>query len=204
MSPREKMIFSFVENHPGCKSGEISKKLNVPLPTVKRILSEMVNGKFLTKYGAGIGTNYTIRKLTQIKNNVAMTLTDNEPQKKEFILKNKHSFLEIKKIILNPKFQWTKPDDWGTVLLSQDLRLTITCYNSKGGIKQQPYAITSFNNPYYFEPVFTLSSPIHIPANIWEGTPNNNEFPIKVVLELSGATSVSQFAVMLVYDAALE
>lgn len=203
MSPREKMIYSFIENHPGCKSGEIAKKLNLPLPTVKRILSEMVDGKFLTKYGSGIGTNYTTEKLTQIKNNVAMTLTDNEPQK-EFILKNKHSFLEIKKIILKPKFQWTKPDDWSIVLLTQNLQLMVTCYNSKAGMRQQPYSIIAFNNPYYFEPVFTLSSPIHIPANIWEGAPNDNEFPIKVVLELSGATPIFQFDVMLVYDAALE
>jgi len=203
MSPREKMIFSFVENHPGCKSGEIAEKLNLPLPTVKRILSIMVEGGFLTKYGSGVGTNYTTEKLTQIKNNVALTLTDKEPQK-EFILKNKHSFLEIKKIILTPKFSWTKPDDWSMVLFSQNLKLTIACYNSKGGMRQQPYFIAGFNNPYYFEPVFTLSSPIHIPANIWEGSPNDNEFPIKVVLELSGAKPAFQFDVMLVYDAALE
>ena len=203
MSPREKMIFSFVENHPGCKSGEIAEKLNLPLPTVKRILSVMVEGRFLTKYGSGIGTNYTTEKLTQIKNNVVVTLTNSEPQK-EFILKNKHSFLEIKKIILIPKFSWTKPDDWSVILFSQNLKLTITCYNNKGAIKPQQYLMTSFNNPYYFEPVFTLSSPIHIPASIWEGSPNDNEFPIKVVLELSGAKPTLQFDVILVYDAALE
>ncbi len=203
MSPREKMIFSFVENHPGCKSGEIAEKLNLPLPTVKRILSLMVEGRFLTKYGKGIGTNYTTEKLTQIKRNVLLTLTGTESQK-EFILKNKHSFLEIKKIILNPKFSWTKPDEWSMVLLSQGLRLIVTCQNGKGRMKQNPYLITGFNNPYYFEPVFTLSNPIHVPASLWEGTPNDNEFPIKVVLELSGAERTFQFDVMLVYDAALE
>jgi Fic family protein len=203
MSPREKMIYSFVDSHPGCKSGEIAEKLNLPLPTVKRILSEMVAGNFLTKYGSGAGTNYTTEKLTQIKNNVSLTLTDNDPRK-EFTLKNKHSFLEIKKIILKPKFNWTKADDWSTVLLNQNMCLMVTCHNSRGGMRQQPYMIMTFNNPYYYEPVFTLSNPIHIPASIWEGSPNNNEFPIKVELKLSANEPVFQFDVILVYDASLE
>jgi Fic family protein len=203
MSPREKMIFSFIENHPGCKSGEVAEKLRLPLPTVKRILSDMVEGKFLIKYGAGIGTNYTTEKLTQIKSNVAMKLTDKEP-KKEFILKNKHSFLEIKRIILTTKFKWTRPDEWDSVLINQDLMINITCYNSKGGKRLQPYSISTFINPSYFEPRFTLSSPIHIPISLWEGIPNDNEFPIKVTIELSGRETTFDFDVLLVYDAALE
>lgn len=203
MSPREKMIFSFIDNHPGCKSGEIAKKLKLPLPTVKRILSGMVEGKFLMKYGTGIGTNYTTEKLTQIKSNVLLTLTDKEP-KKEFIFKNKHSFLEITKIILNPKFKWTRPDEWSAILLNQHLILSITCYNSKGDKRLQPYSISTFNNPYYSQPVFTLNSPIQIPVSLWEGIPNDNEFPIKVTIELSGNVPIFDFDVLLVYDAALE
>ena len=114
-----------------------------------------------------------------------MTLTDKEP-KKEFNLKNKHSFLEIKKIILAPKFKWTKPGDWSRKLMNQSLMLTITCQNSRESKRSQPYLISAFNNPYYFEPVFTLNNPINIPASLWEGNPNNNEFPIKVTIELSG------------------
>jgi Fic family protein len=203
MSPREKMIFSFIDNHPGCKSGEIAEKLKLPLPTVKRILSSMVEGKFLMKYGAGIGTNYTTERLTQIKSNVLLTLTDKDP-KKEFILKNKHSFLEITKIILNPKFKWTRPDEWSAVLLNQHLILSITCYNSKGDKRLQPYSIATFNNSYYSEPVFTLNSPIQIPTSLWEGVPSDNEFPIKVIVELSGNVPTFDFDVLLVYDAALE
>jgi Fic family protein len=59
IAPREKMIYVFIENHPGCSSSEISKQLNIPLPTVKKTLTEMVNDKLITKYGAGSGTNYT-------------------------------------------------------------------------------------------------------------------------------------------------
>ena len=203
MSPREKMIFSFIESHPGCKSGEIAAKLQLPLPTVKRILANMVEGKFLMKYGIGVGTNYTTEKLTQIKSNIVITLT-NEERKKEFILKNKHSFLEIKKIILTPKFKWLKPDDWRNVLTNQRLMVHITCYDNKGGKRVHPYLISLFDNLFNFEPSFTLSSPIQIPVNLWEGTPNDNEFPIKVTIEVSGEIPVLDFDVLLIYDAALE
>ncbi|MGD8779190.1 MAG: winged helix-turn-helix transcriptional regulator [Ignavibacteria bacterium] len=37
LSPREKSILTFIENNPGCKSGDIAKKLEIPKPTVKRI-----------------------------------------------------------------------------------------------------------------------------------------------------------------------
>lgn len=203
MSPREKMIFSYVDSHPGAKSGEIASSLKIPLPTVKRILSEMTAAKFLAKYGSGTGTNYTTEKLIQIKSNVVMNFT-NEIRSQDFQLKNKHSFIEIKKIILTPKFEWNKPDDWSKVLITQHPTLTVTCSTSKGEIRRQPYSISTFNNPYYYEPVFTLNSPIHIPASLWEGVPNDNEFPIKINLEIEWRGETLQFDIMLVYDAALE
>ena len=60
IAPRNKKIYTFIESHPGCRSGEIAEKLGIPLPTVKRILGDMVAGKLLTRYGIGAGTNYTI------------------------------------------------------------------------------------------------------------------------------------------------
>jgi len=60
LAPKEKSILIFIENHAGCKSGEISKKLNIPSPTVKRILSKLVNSNLIEKHGIGAGTNYTI------------------------------------------------------------------------------------------------------------------------------------------------
>jgi Fic family protein len=59
LSPREKSIITFIGNHPGCKSGEIAKKLGIPSPTVKRILSDLVNKNIIGKHGTGPGTNYT-------------------------------------------------------------------------------------------------------------------------------------------------
>lgn len=60
MSPREKMIYVFIESHPGCKSGQIAEKLAIPLPTIKRILSVMVTNRLLDKHGVGAGTNYVV------------------------------------------------------------------------------------------------------------------------------------------------
>ena len=59
LSQREKLILTFIENNAGCKSGEISKKLAVPSPTVKRLLSELIEKKLIEKNGIGPSTNYT-------------------------------------------------------------------------------------------------------------------------------------------------
>lgn len=61
LSPREKSIVTYIENHPGSKSGEIAKKLGIPTPTVKRTLAELVNKNLLEKHSTGPGTNYTIK-----------------------------------------------------------------------------------------------------------------------------------------------
>lgn len=58
ISPREKKIYQFINNHPGTQSGEIAEKLDIPLPTVKRILSNMLTAKLLKKSGSGRSTNY--------------------------------------------------------------------------------------------------------------------------------------------------
>lgn len=60
ISPRDKKIYVFIESHPGCKSGEISDKLDVPLPTIKKILAEMVAKKIIVKKGIGRSTHYII------------------------------------------------------------------------------------------------------------------------------------------------
>ena len=59
LSQREKLILTFIENNVGCKSGEISKKIGVPNPTVKRLLSELIEKKLIVKNGVGPSTNYS-------------------------------------------------------------------------------------------------------------------------------------------------
>ena len=60
LTPKEKAIINFIGNYAGCQSGDISKKLGIPSPTVKRILSSFVERNLIEKHGAGAGTNYTI------------------------------------------------------------------------------------------------------------------------------------------------
>lgn len=61
LSPKEKSIVTFIGNHSGCKSGEIAKKLAIPNPTVKRILTDLIEKNLIEKYGNGPGTNYSIK-----------------------------------------------------------------------------------------------------------------------------------------------
>lgn len=61
LSPREKSILTFIENNVGCKSGDIAKKLDIPNPTVKRILPNLIKKNLIEKYGIGPGTNYSIK-----------------------------------------------------------------------------------------------------------------------------------------------
>ena len=61
LSPKEKSIFTYIESNPGSKSGEIANKLQIPNPTVKRILTQLLNENLIEKYGIGAGTNYSIK-----------------------------------------------------------------------------------------------------------------------------------------------
>lgn len=61
LSPREKAIFTYISDHPGSKSGEIAKVLDIPNPTIKRILSKLVAQNFIERHGDGAGTNYSIK-----------------------------------------------------------------------------------------------------------------------------------------------
>lgn len=58
LSPKEKALITYIENNPGCKSSEISKKLNIPNPTIKRLLAALVKMNLIVKHGTGPGTNY--------------------------------------------------------------------------------------------------------------------------------------------------
>lgn len=60
LSPKQKSIFLFIGDHPGAKSGEISKKLDISIPTAKRILADLVTRQLIEKHGIGSGTYYTL------------------------------------------------------------------------------------------------------------------------------------------------
>lgn len=60
LSQREKRIVFFIQNHPGCSSGEIAKKLDIALPTTKKTLSTLVEREIILKEGQGKSTGYFI------------------------------------------------------------------------------------------------------------------------------------------------
>ncbi|MCK6639435.1 MAG: Fic family protein [Bacteroidia bacterium] len=198
--PREKKIFTYVDNHPGCNSSEISEKLAIPLPTVKRILADMVAGGFLTKHGAGPGTNYTTERVTRESVDVTITFHDIH-EHHEFVMFDRYSSMTLKKIILNPKFEWKKPDDWATVLLQQGLCLRVICHDSKGGTITQLYYLGQYNTPYHFQPVFTIPKPIQLPLAMDGRDYYDNAYPVIIDMRLQGNESELKFDVMIVYDA---
>ena len=60
VSQREKRILFFIQNHAGCGSSDIAKKLDMALPTVKKSLAELVLKGNITKEGQGKSTGYFI------------------------------------------------------------------------------------------------------------------------------------------------
>jgi Fic family protein len=201
MTPREKKIYQFIESHSGSRSGEISKKLDLPLPTVKRALTEMVTQKLLEKHGLGAGTNYSVQIVSTIKKDLLFTLT-NKDRKKEFTLTSRQSFVKLKKIILAPLFDWKSANEWSIKLVTNDLSLKITCFTSRGGSLEESYSIMAYDHPTYHQPVFTLSSrPIIISSDLWDRNLTVNDYPIRAVLELKTSTEDFDFDVKVVYDA---
>lgn len=61
LSPKEKLIYTYLSDNPESKSGKISESLKIPNPTVKRLLSQLIEKELLDKHGKGAGTNYTIK-----------------------------------------------------------------------------------------------------------------------------------------------
>ena len=60
VSQREKRILFFIQNHAGCGSNDIAKKLDMALPTVKKSLAKLVLKGTLTKEGQGKSTGYFV------------------------------------------------------------------------------------------------------------------------------------------------
>ena len=59
LSVRDKEMLAYITGHPGCKSGQVSKQLDIPAPTVKRLLSALVEKGLIERHGSGAGTTYT-------------------------------------------------------------------------------------------------------------------------------------------------
>lgn len=196
---REQQIYALVENNPGIRSGEIAKKLQIPSPTVKRILADLVATRNLVMHGVGRGTSYSIAATDMIKQDVAIRFT-NEERTKEIMLGHIGSFLRIKKIVLTPLFNWTHPDEWSTKLSTNGLFLTIEAVTSRGGVFRQAYSIFGYNRPTYYQPVFLIEPNIVLPDQMRTTGAFKLDYPIRCTLSLSGSVEKFDFEVMLVMD----
>lgn len=203
LSPKEKTVRTFIENNPGCQSGQIAEKLGISLPTVKRMLAELTNSKFIIQHGVGKGTNYTIMQEIKIQKNVIMKFS-NDQKIQERTLTHRSHFIEINKIMLRPTFEWNDPNSWSKKLYEEGLKLKIQCVSQNGVVRKNEYSLSTYVTPFSYDPIFNLQDSISIPESLSGGLPSDNEFPIKVILEISGETEKSAFNVDLVIDAGLE
>jgi hypothetical protein len=196
---REQQVYTIVEHNPGISSGEIVEKLKIPPSTIKRILAGLVASRNLIVHGAGRGTTYSIAATELIKHDVTIRLT-NEERIKEFTLPQLGSFVQIKKIVLTPLFDWKHPDEWSKKLFQNGLYFTIQMVTAQGVVFRQPYSIAGFNDPTYYQPVFIINPNIVLPDQLQPNGIGKMNYPIKCTIELSGSVERFDFDVMLVID----
>jgi DNA-binding MarR family transcriptional regulator len=60
LSQKEKSILALIQSRPNLQSGEISRRLFMPLPTVKRILSGLLLKGVVLKQGRGRNVTYHV------------------------------------------------------------------------------------------------------------------------------------------------
>lgn len=201
LSPRIEQIRMYVEHHSGARTGEIAVKLGLPLPTVKKEVAAMVTSGILIRHGSGAGTHYTSKPRLLTKPDRMLRLVKNQITQ-TFQLVQPGGSRTIKKILLTPLFKWVQPDEWVDKLHRQGLYIHIQCTNKKEENYSMQFSLAAFNNPYLFQPVFTLNSPIIIPETIMDRTVYQFEYPLQVTISLHGTVQEDDFAfdVLLVYD----
>lgn len=132
------------------------------------------------------------------------TLT-NTNQRQEFLLMNSSSLIEVKKILLVPKFEWKDPNEWGTRLESQNIGFKLIGTTNTGRTTElPPRFFVGLTSLYHFRPVVTLHQPITLSGeSIWERSLKSNDYPIKIVIEIVSEGEIT-FDVRFVYDAVIE
>ena len=202
LSDKEQNILSIIENYPGSKSSDISKRLNIPLPTIKKILSGLIQNRIISKTGTGKGTAY-VNETTKLVKKDAQFMLNAQHKTREFQLINSIHTVEIKRIILQPKFEWTAPTEWATRAIKQNLGFTITGLNSRSGSFSSPFSLTSMISPHHYQPVLILDPPIQIPLTILEKMPNQSDYPVQIKIELTASGDAIDFDVFFIYDAVI-
>jgi hypothetical protein len=174
----------------------------MPLPSIKKLVADMVQKKILIKHGVGKGTNYTIEHVREMEKDMVFKLTD-KTRKKEIRFSNPDSMIEIKKLILTPLFHWKVPGDWGSKLISQNLSFKISGRTASSSVVELPgYSITGMINPNFFNPILILPKPIKMPD--WERQMTFNDYPLIVTIEVFTSTDHFDFEIDFVFDGVLD
>jgi hypothetical protein len=106
--------------------------------------------------------------------------------------------------MLRPTFEWNDPNVWSKKLYEEGLKLHIQCISKNGIVRKNEYRLSSFVTPFSYDPIFNLQDSISIPGSFSGGVPADNEFPMKIIIEIVTESWDSEFNVDLVIDAGLE
>ena len=179
-------------------SSKWAKMAKCSADTALRDIEDLIGKGMLKKgHGGGRSTNYILKPIE-----MEYKLTDKEEGRKiEFLMEKSGSYIAIKQILLTPLFNWTKPDEWSAKLAEQNLKIKVNWEDTSTHSKyEQFYDINSYNNPYYFEPRFSLSYPIIIPTDLAGRLPQAQVYPVKGTIEIWSSTPDIDFNVTLIYD----
>ena len=58
---RTKEVYSYIIDKHGVRVGEISRSLDIPISTTKRIITKLLENNLIEKHGKGAGTNYEMK-----------------------------------------------------------------------------------------------------------------------------------------------
>jgi len=125
-----------------------------------------------------------------------------DSKEKEFLLRTQANMIQIKKMIVTPLFNWTKPDEWFNRLQQQALGFKITVFTSRGESFSQPIFFSALTHPSMYKSVFNYT--IEIPHEFNWKKINLNDYPLRIVIELTSSVPQIDFDVMFVYDSILD
>jgi hypothetical protein len=134
------------------------------------------------------------------RRDVGIRLT-NDQRVYTFTFQQPGSFIRIRKIVLTPLFEWKHPDEWSARLARNGLYFTAEIKTSVGSVMHQTYSIFGFNDPSYYQPVFTINPTIVLPDQ-FQANPIKLKFPITGEITLAGSVEKFDFDVLFVVDQA--
>lgn len=120
---------------------------------------------------------------------------NHEQTKQVRIIRNQNHELDLKKITLQPIFQWDDPNEWSKRLFEENIKLIIECISHNGIKRRNEYSLNTFVSPFSIFPSFDLERQISIPKTFAGEQLNNDEFPMEITFEIKSEKAKSDFDV---------